>query len=93
MCDRYHHLAKQWHWKSAARLLEQMQTEAEMPPYFLKLGDIGRQGQLDIPKRAYLIETLQDWGYRATPTHVNAEAIKTDADMQTCVRAAKSFYD
>lgn len=88
-CDRYHELAQQWNWKAPARLLRLMQTEAEMPPYFLKLGEIGRQGQLDIPKRANLIETLQTWGYRATPTHINAEAIKTDADMQTCVRAAQ----
>jgi tRNA (guanine26-N2/guanine27-N2)-dimethyltransferase len=84
-------LAEQWNWKAQARLLRLMQTEAEMPPYFYPLGEIGRRGQMDIPKRVHLTRVLQNWGYRVSSTHIHREAIKTDADVQTCIRAAKSI--
>lgn len=84
-------LAKEWNWTAQTRLLELMSMEAEMPPYFYTLGEIGRRGKLDIPKSNYLIQTLQDWGHRASLTHLDREAIKTDADLPTCIRAAKSF--
>ncbi|MER3431920.1 MAG: tRNA (guanine-N1)-methyltransferase [Leptolyngbya sp. ERB_1_1] len=84
-------LATEWGWSSRVRLLELMQAEAEMPPYFYTLGEIGRRGKLDIPKSSYLIQTLQDWGYCVSLTHLDREAIKTDADLPTCVRAAKSY--
>lgn len=84
-------LATDWNWTSQIRLLELMQAEAEMPPYFYTLGEIGRRGKLDIPKSNYLMQTLRSWGYRASLTHLDREAIKTDADLPTCIRAAKSY--
>ncbi len=84
-------LAEAWNWKSQARLLRLMQTETDLPPYFYLLGEIGRRGQIDIPKRASLTQILQDWGYRVSSTHIHPDAIKTDANLQTCVRAAKSI--
>ncbi len=82
-------LAEQWNWTSRVKLLQKMVAEAEMPPYFYPLGEIGRRGKLDLPKCADLIQTLQAWGYRASVTHLDRQAIKTDADMPTCVRAAQ----
>ena len=67
-----------------------MQAEAEMPPYFYPLGEIGRRGKLDLPKSDKLIQTLKDWGFRASVTHLDRQAIKTNADMKTCVEAARS---
>jgi tRNA (guanine26-N2/guanine27-N2)-dimethyltransferase len=90
MIDRYITLAEQRHWKSASRLLTRLKSEIDIP-YFLTLGEIGERGSMDIPKRSYLIQTLQDLGHRASATHVTGEAIKTDADMQTCIRAAQTF--
>lgn len=84
-------VAKTWNWTSQIRLLQLMQAEAEMPPYFYTLGEIGRRGKLDIPRSSYLIQTLRDWGYRASLTHIDREAIKTDADLPTCIEAAKSY--
>ncbi len=88
--DRYITLAQQRNWKSAIRLLMLLKAEVDIP-YFLTLGEIGERGSLDIPKRSYLIQTLQNSGYQASATHVTGEAIKTDADMQTCIRAAQIF--
>jgi tRNA (guanine26-N2/guanine27-N2)-dimethyltransferase len=88
--SRFAQLADRWGWLSRSRLLRVMEAEAEMPPYFYPLGEIGRRGKLDLPKSAHLIQTLQDWGFQASVTHVDRQAIKTDADMQTCIRAARS---
>ncbi|OLP15555.1 tRNA (guanine-N1)-methyltransferase [Leptolyngbya sp. 'hensonii'] len=85
-------LAQQWHWSERAELLGLMAAEAspDLPPYFYTLGEIGRRGQLDIPPRSALIYQLQDLGYRACPTHINPQAIKTNATLQTCIQAARS---
>jgi tRNA (guanine26-N2/guanine27-N2)-dimethyltransferase len=84
-------LARSWDWSARVRLLQTMEAEAEMPPYFYPLGEIGRRGKLDLPKSDYLMQTLQAWGYRASTTHIDRQAIKTDADLPTCIRAARSF--
>ncbi|NER51005.1 MAG: tRNA (guanine-N1)-methyltransferase, partial [Symploca sp. SIO1A3] len=82
-------LAQEWHWLKRVQLLTIMAAEADFPPYFYTLGEIGRRGKMDIPKRSHLIGALQAMGYRASPTHINAQAIKTDADINTCIAAAR----
>lgn len=81
-------LAKLYNWQQVAELLKIMANEIDFPPYFYTLGEIGRRGKLDIPKRSQLIHALQANGYRATVTHINAQAIKTDANIDTCITLA-----
>jgi tRNA (guanine26-N2/guanine27-N2)-dimethyltransferase len=66
-----------------------MEAEANFPPYFYTLGEIGRRGRMDIPNRSRLIRALEDRGYRASQTHINAQAIKTDADLSACIAVAR----
>ena len=84
-------LAKRWDWQKIADLIEIMLNEINFPPYFYTLGEIGRRGKLDIPKRSQLIQALQDKGYRAGITHINAQAIKTEADIHTCITLARKL--
>ncbi len=84
-------LAHTWHWHLRGGLLMTMLTEAEMPPYYFSLPAIGRYGQMDIPKREALINTLCDRGYAACRTHFDAQAIKTTATMADCIAAAKAL--
>lgn len=84
-------LAKEWQWTKVADLLTVMAAEANLPPYFYTLREIGRRGALDLPKRSRLIEALQQAGYRATATHISAEAIKTDANIHTCIAIAQKL--
>ncbi|MDJ0742677.1 MAG: tRNA (guanine-N1)-methyltransferase [Xenococcaceae cyanobacterium MO_167.B27] len=84
-------IARQWQWDKVVRLLSVMMGEADFPPYFYTLREIGSRGKLDIPKRSHLIEALQNAGYRATITHINPEAIKTDADIHTCIDVAQKL--
>ncbi|MDX2097807.1 MAG: tRNA (guanine-N1)-methyltransferase [Leptolyngbyaceae cyanobacterium bins.59] len=81
-------LAHQRHWSQRVKLLSILELEADLPPYFYTLRELGKRGQCDIPPRSHLIQTLQSWGYRATPTHIHPQAIKTDADLATCICAA-----
>lgn len=66
-------------------------NETQLPPYFYKLSEIGRQGKFDLPKRDYLIQALQSAGYQASATHINAQAIKTNANLRTCIKIAKKL--
>ncbi len=84
-------LARRWQWLQQARLLEIMAAEADMPPYFLTLQAIGRLGKLDLPKRDWLLRALQEKGFRATPTHIEPQAIKTDASLATCAATAAAI--
>ena len=83
--QRYRTLAKELGWHKIVDLLHIMTGEIGLPPYFYKLGEIGRFGKIDIPKRSHLIQALQDRGYQAAATHINAQAIKTNASMETCI--------
>jgi tRNA (guanine26-N2/guanine27-N2)-dimethyltransferase len=81
-------LAQKWDWSERVKLLQVMEAEVDLPPYFYSLPEIGRRGKMDIPKRDRLIQALIERGYRASPTHIDAQAIKTDADLPTCIAVA-----
>ena len=83
-------MANSWQWSKAAKLLAIMIAEANLPPYFFSLKEIGRRGNLDLPGRSFLIRALEEQGYRASQTHIDPEAIKTDASIDTCIAIAKS---
>lgn len=87
--QRMRSLAEEWNWLKRVPLLKVMEAEADFPPYFFTLGEIGRRGKMDIPKRDRLIQSLHEQNYRASPTHINAQAIKTDADLPTCIAVAR----
>jgi tRNA (guanine26-N2/guanine27-N2)-dimethyltransferase len=83
-------LAEQWAWGRQAKLLEVMGQEALLPPYYYPLGMIGRFGSMDIPNRDRLIQALLGQGYRASTTHLDRQAVKTDAPFRDCVAIAKT---
>lgn len=82
---RFKILAQQRDWSKVVDLLTIMTEEINLLPYFFKLGEISRRSKTDIPKRSHLIRVLQEYGYQASATHINPQAIKTNADMTTCI--------
>ncbi|MGF1602422.1 MAG: tRNA (guanine-N1)-methyltransferase [Thermosynechococcaceae cyanobacterium] len=84
-------LAQTWNWSKRVCLLELMAAEAEMPPYFYTVGDLGKQGQMDIPKRDLIIQSLQQVGYLACATHINPQAIKTTATFKECLQISREL--
>ena len=86
--ERMAQLAQDWNWPKRVALLEIMQAEAELPPYFYTVGELGKRGRMDIPKRDRIIQSLQEAGYRACATHINPQAIKTTATFRECLQIA-----
>ncbi|GCL55901.1 tRNA (guanine-N(2)-)-methyltransferase [Microcystis aeruginosa NIES-3806] len=82
-------LADQWQWKKVVKLLEIMREENDFPPYFYSFREIGRRGKLDLPKREDLIAALLEQGYRAAATHINPQAVKTNASLAQCIAILK----
>jgi tRNA (guanine26-N2/guanine27-N2)-dimethyltransferase len=72
-------------WAESIALCDLWRSEIGMPPYFYTLGEVGRRGQMDIPKRDRLAQALRDQGYRFSLTHIDPEGFKTDATLATCV--------
>lgn len=86
-------LAEAHGWEKATRLLQGLQVEAPLPPYFYTLGEIGRRGQCDIPRRSPLVQALHEAGFAASPTHFNPQALRTTADLPTCIAIARQLSD
>lgn len=82
-------LAETWHWLPLVQLLQLMDSEVDLPPFFFTLGEIGRRAKINIPERDRLIQALREQGYRASPTHVSPEALKTDASFRQCLDVAR----
>ncbi|MDJ0509872.1 MAG: tRNA (guanine-N1)-methyltransferase [Crocosphaera sp.] len=78
-------------WTKVTNLLSTMINESNFPSYFYTLGEIGKRGKLDIPKRSQLIENLENHGFQATNTHINPQAIKTNATLKQCIQIAKEL--
>lgn len=84
-------LAESWGWRRQGKLLAVMADEIDLPPYYYPLGEIGRQGQMDIPNRDRLIEALQAQGHRAAVPSMDWQGVKTDAAFGDCVAIAKTI--
>jgi tRNA (guanine26-N2/guanine27-N2)-dimethyltransferase len=94
-------VAADWGWQDCERLLATMLEEAGMPPYYYPLAEIGRRGRMDIPPRDRLIQAICDrtdgaiWAsgpsYRASRTHLAAQALKTDAPLSVCLEIARKL--
>jgi tRNA (guanine26-N2/guanine27-N2)-dimethyltransferase len=84
-------LAETWGWQDRKQLLNLMAGEIPFPPYFFTLGEIGRHSKVDIPKRDRLMTALHAEGYAAAMTHLDAQAIKTNATFETCVAIAQKL--
>ena len=72
-------------------ILKLFQAEAHLPPYHFPMGEIGRRGKLDVPKRDRLIEALQEQGFAASATHLSPDAIKTTASIASLVETARTL--
>lgn len=80
--------AEERNWQFAIRLLRLMQGESDFPPYYYTLAEIGRRAKIDLPPRTHLIEALRQEGYRATPSAIDPQAIKTTAPLAECLAIA-----
>ncbi len=75
-----------WTSVGSARLLASLQTESDMPPFFVTTDEIAAQERSSPPKLGRFLAGLEDIGYRATRTHFHPRGVKTDAPPKDVVR-------
>ncbi|MEM8828882.1 MAG: tRNA (guanine-N1)-methyltransferase [Cyanobacteria bacterium P01_G01_bin.19] len=90
LIQRYIDLAQKLGWQKTVNLLKTMAGEIGLPPCFYTLQEIGKHAQSDLPKRSHLIEMLQEKSYQAAPTHINPQAIKTNASIHSIIDCLKN---
>lgn len=76
-------------WQHCWALIQTMQAEASLPPYYYPLAEIGRRGKMDIPPRQQLLDSLHQSGFTASTTHISTQAIKTNAPIAQCIQLAE----
>lgn len=76
-------------WTSAAggRLLDTLQREIDLPPFFVTTDDLARRLRESPPKLDRFLGTLRAAGFRAERTHFHPRGAKTDAPHEEIVRA------
>ncbi|MEM6869355.1 MAG: tRNA (guanine-N1)-methyltransferase [Cyanobacteria bacterium P01_C01_bin.121] len=80
-------------WETCQKTIAIMQAEIDLPPYYYPLAEIGRRGKIDIPPKQRLIERLQAEGFNAADTHIDTQAIKTNAPIDVCVQLARNCHN
>lgn len=79
-------------WEKCQKLIQIMQAEADLPPYYYPLAEVGRRGKIDIPPREALLASLRQQGFTAVQTHLDAQAIKTNAPISACIQVATQVH-
>ncbi len=64
-----------------ARLVDTLQAEGD-EPFWVAMPDLRRSIGRDLPKKPALMQALQDAGHGASPSHIDPEGIRTDADIE-----------
>ncbi|MBD2101311.1 tRNA (guanine-N1)-methyltransferase [Leptolyngbya sp. FACHB-261] len=91
LVQRMAELARLWRWPQRVQLLETMQAEATLPPYYYTLRELGHRSKRDVPPRTALIAALQQAGYAACATHLEPQAVKTEASFRICQQLAQEL--
>jgi tRNA (guanine26-N2/guanine27-N2)-dimethyltransferase len=73
-----------------ARLLVVLQSEADLPPFFVTTSELARRFRGSPPKIDRFLAELRALGYRAARTHFHEYGVKTDAPAEDVARAFRA---
>ena len=77
----------EWTSSSGARLLDTLQQEIDLPPFFVTSDEIAKRLRGSPPKLERFLASLRDAGFRAERTHFHPRGVKTDAPHDEILRA------
>jgi len=77
----------EWTSAAGARLLDTLQHEIGLPPFFVTTDEIAARLKGSPPKLERFLQSLRDAGYRAERTHFHPRGMKTDAPHDEILRA------
>ena len=76
----------EWTGVEAARLLNAVKSEADLPPFFVTTDEIAAHLSGSPPKLSTFLDGLRGLGYRAVRTHFHPRGVKTDAPYDEVIR-------
>lgn len=80
----------EWTSPQTGRLLDTLQREIDLPPFFVTTDEIARRLRASPPKLERFLQALRKAGFRAERTHFHLRGVKTDAPHEVVLAA---FWD
>lgn len=77
----------EWTSAAGARLLDTLQREVDLPPFFITTDEIAKRLHGSPPKLERFLQKVRDAGFRAERTHFHLRGVKTDAPYEEVLRA------
>lgn len=77
-------------YSEAIKLFRGVAEEIQDIPYYYPVAELARRASISPPRVSRLIESLRELGYRASATHHDHSAIKTDAPVSEVLKLVKS---
>ncbi len=77
----------EWTSSQGGRLLDTLQREAELPPFFVTTDEIAQRLRASPPKLERFLGVLRGAGFRAERTHFHPRGVKTDAPHDAVLAA------
>ncbi len=77
--------------RRAAKLLELLMGEGEMPPTYYVVDQLCRRLKCSPPPMEKLVEKLKEPGFKATRTHFDGKGLKTDAPIEVIEEALREI--
>jgi tRNA (guanine26-N2/guanine27-N2)-dimethyltransferase len=77
----------EWTGGQTGRLLDLLQREVDLPPFFVTTDEMASRLRSSPPKLERFLAVLRDAGFRAERTHFHPRGVKTDAPHEEVLRA------
>jgi tRNA (guanine26-N2/guanine27-N2)-dimethyltransferase len=77
----------EWTSASGGRLLDTLQHEIDLPPFFVTTDELAKRMRGSPPKLGRFLRTLREVGFSAERTHFHPRGVKTDAPHEEILRA------
>lgn len=78
--------ASEWTGHAAAVLLDRLQREEGMPPFFYTTDELAAHERSNAPRMERLLDAFRESGFRATRTHFHPRGFKTEAPANEVAR-------
>lgn len=77
----------EWTSAQAGRLLDTLQREIDLPPFFVTTDELARRLRASPPRLDRFLDVLRKAGFRAERTHFHPRGVKTNAPHEVVVAA------
>jgi tRNA (guanine26-N2/guanine27-N2)-dimethyltransferase len=78
-------------YREAIKIVKTIAEELDDIPWSFQISEVSRRAKTSPPKTKNVIERLREVGYRASPTHYDPAAVKTDAPSDILTKIVKEL--